>query len=173
MIELGRYLPEIISMVIGSIISLATSWYFYKKTDFPAKVTSAMTDDILFLLVSSRFEADFNYSHKVLKSELPNSKSVPHIVRYWQTEQSIKPGQDIIFIFRIQDTDFDFSHDDGMEIIEMESNVSFAYQRLGHGYYSSVVYCSKTATKGLHTLKINLKDIKGNHHTHLMKFEVL
>lgn len=172
MINVLDALVEIIAFICGSLISLAMSWYFYKKADFPSKVTSAIVEDVLVLLIQNRLGVDFRYHARIPKSELPHDLSVPHILQYWMSDDNVEPGQILHLLFRVEDIDFDFPGPESVEITELESNVSFSSKRQGHGYYWARVNCPRTATPGWHTVKLTLNDTKENTHSHLLKFEV-
>jgi len=164
-------LLEILAFILGSIISLAMSWYFYKKSDFSSRVTSAMAEDVLLLLIQNKLGMDFIFHGKIPGSSLPKNLDTPHILQYWLSNRSVKSGEDLHLLFRVEDTDFDFSGD--VEITEMESHVSYVSKRQGHGYYWCKIGCPKNATPGLHTISLKLKDSKDNEHTHFIKFEVI
>ena len=164
---------EVMAFVLGTLISFAMSWYFFKKADYPSRVSSAMTEDVLSLLIQTKLGIDFNFHEKFPKSALPKELDTPHILHYWVSQKSITAGDKIHLLFRIEDTDFDFPGADNIEITELESNVSFPSKRQGHGYYWCQVNCPHTATAGLHTLRLNLKDAKDNSHSHFIKYEVV
>ena len=144
----------------------------HNKTKFSSQVTSSLADDILLLLVKSNLETEFNYSARVEKSNLPKNLSTPHILEYWLSSISVLAGKKLYLLFRVQDKDFDFSGAENIEIIEMESNVSFTSKREGHGYYSCIINTNKGATIGWHNVKITLVDDKKNTHEHLIKFKI-
>lgn len=173
MISTYDVIIQIISFVLGSLISFAMSWYFYKKADFPSRVTSAMSEDVLLLLIQGKIGIDFNFHGEIPKGEMPKVSTTPHILQYWLSNKSIKSGETVSLLFRVQDTDFDFSGTESVEITEAESNVSFPSKRQGHGYYLCQIRCSQNATPGLHTIIMKLTDAKRNSHTHRIKFEVL
>lgn len=171
MFNIYDVLLEVLAFALGSLISLGMSWYFYKKSDFPSRVTSAMAEDVLLLLIQNKLGIDFLFNGVISKDSLPRNLDTPHILEYWLSSKSIKAGDDLHLLYRVQDTDFDFGGD--IETTEMESHVSYESRRQGHGYYCCKVSCPKNATPGLHTISLKLKDTKGNEHTHFIKFEVL
>jgi hypothetical protein len=173
MINAYDVIVQVISFALGSLISFLMSWYFFKKADYPSKVTSAMTENVLLLLIQGKIGIDFNFQGKIPKDELPKDLTTPHILRYWFSNNKVKPGEVIYLLFRVEDTDFDFSGTENTEITEMESNVSFPAKRQGHGYYLCEINCPKYSTSGLHTLTLKLKDAKGNSHPHFIKFEIV
>jgi hypothetical protein len=172
MINTYDVIIQVASFMLGSLISFLMSWYFYKKADFPSKVTSAMAEDVLVLLIQSKIGVDFNFQGQIPKDEAPKFPTTPHILQYWLSNKISKPSETLHLLFRVEDTDFDFPGVDNIEITEMESTVSFPSRRQGHGYYLCEFNCPKNATPGLHTLSLKLKDVKGNKHTHNIKFEV-
>jgi hypothetical protein len=173
MISTYDVIIQIISFVLGSLISFAMSWYFYKKADFPSRVTSAMSEDILLLLIQGKIGIDFNFHGEIPKNEMPKVSTTPHILQYWLSDKRIKPGETVSLLFRVEDTDFDFPGAENVEITETESNVSFPSKRQGHGYYLCQIHSSQNATPGLHTITMKLTDAKKNSHTHRIKFEIL
>lgn len=173
MIGIYDVIMQITSFVLGSLISFFMSWYFYKKADFPSRVTSAMSEDVLLLLIQNKAGVDFNFQGKILKDEMPKTLTVPHILKYWLSNKAINLGENLHLLFRVEDTDFDFLGAENVEITEMESNVSFPSARQGHGYYSCEIKCPIKATPGIHMLTVKLHDAKNNMHSHIIKFEVL
>lgn len=173
MINAYDVIIQVVSFMLGSLISFWMSWYFYKKADFPSRVTSAMAEDVLLLLIQGKTGVDFYFHGKIPKDESPKVLTTPHILQYWLSNKTIKPGDALRLLFRVEDTDFDFRGPEDIEIIEMESSVSFSSKRQGHGYYLCEINCPKNATPGLHTVRLKLKDGKGNKHAHNIKFEVV
>jgi hypothetical protein len=173
MINAYDVIVQVISFMLGSLISFLMSWYFYKKADFPSRVTSAMAEDVLLLLIQGKIGVDFNFHGDIPKDESPKVLTTPHILQYWLSNKIIKPGEALHLLFRVEDTDFDFPGAENIETTEMESNVSFPSRRQGHGYYLCEINCPKNATPGFHTVSLKLKDVKGNKHTHNIKFEVV
>ena len=86
MIDYYDVLLEVLAFAFGSLISLAMSWYFFKKSDFPSKVTSAMAEDVLSLLIQDKLGIDFVYQARVPKNELPKKLGTPHILQYWLSD---------------------------------------------------------------------------------------
>lgn len=173
MINTYDIIIQIISFILGSLISFIMSWYFFKKADFPSRVTSAMAEDLLLFLIQDKIGVEFNFHNYISKSELPKDSTTPHILQYWLSSRNVKLGKAIHLLFRVEDTAFDFLGANYIEITELESNVSFLTVRQGQGYYLCTVNCPKNATPGLHSLAIKLRDKKGSTHQHLIKFEVV
>lgn len=147
---------QLIGVIIGTVVSFAMSWYFYKKADFPSKVTAEMTENVLLILIQDRLEARLDFEEEVLRTQVPRDLDAPHILRFWLSTRKVKPGESFLVLFRVEDKGLNFLGPESVAVTEVESGVSFPVTRQGHGYYSCRVNCPSSATPGVH-IRSNLQ----------------
>lgn len=165
---------QLIGAIIGTAVSLITSWYFYKKADFPSKTAGAMTESVLAMIIGTRLGIDFTLCHEPDKKDLPKNLDIPHITQFYCDRNNAKPGDTVSFLIRLEDSGFDLDYGDkGVEVIEASSKVGFPVQTQGHGFNICKVQFPLDAIPGNHTIIFNMVDIKKNKFTQTLKFEIL
>ena len=169
---MNSVVDTLVGAVIGTIVSFALSWYFYKKADFPAKVTGEMTENILAMFVQSRLGQNFEFDENVSKDQLPKDLDTPHVIHFWRTAEKLQQGGSAWILFRVEDTGLNFDGAKYVEVTETSSEISFPVTREGHAYYSCKVDFPESAIVGQHTVTFKLTDKKGKSHTHSIKFDV-
>jgi len=163
---------QLIGAVIGTLVSFAVSWYFYKKADLPAKVAGEMVENILFMNIQSRLGERllfYEYPHPVF---LPKDKDAPHIVQFWYSDQAPQQGESVLILFRAVDAGMNFAGSQFIEVTETSSMLSFPVARQGHGYYACRVDFPDNAPPGQHTIAFKLTDSNGKSHTQSIKIDV-
>jgi hypothetical protein len=164
---------QLIGALIGTVVSFVVSWYFYRKADFPSKVTAEMTENVLLMLIQDRLSESFEFNEEAPRTQLPKDLDVPHILHFWLSKKRVKPGESFIALFRVEDTGLNFYGPNIIEVTEVESGVSFPVTRQGHGYYSCQVNCPSNATPGLHAVRFKLTDSEGKSHAQSIKVDVV
>ena len=173
---------QLIGAIIGTIVSFVMSWYFYKKADFPARVTGEMIEDVLAATIQSKFRENFEFVEVPMKNQLPKDKDTPHIIKFLFTTKTPKQGESVLALFRVEDTGLDFGRPKDAPPTEIHPNIivadtsrmgNYPVVREGHGYYSCRIEFPADAFIGEHTVVFRLTDYKGKSHTQFVKFHVI
>ena len=168
---LDTVINQLIGVVIGTISSIAISWYFYKKADLPAKAAGAQLESLLFLFIQQRLGDDLAFNYSPGKSELPKNRDFPHITGFWFSMNEVQQGESVWILFRVVDLGLD--HEPRlMEITEMSSMLNFSANRQGYGYYVCKITFPKNALPGQHKINFKLFDRKNNIHVQALKISV-
>ena len=168
-------LNQLIGALIGTIVSFITSWYFYKKADFPSRTSGEMTETLLAMMIGLKMGVDFNLYKEIPKKDYPKNSDIPHIIRFYTDKNETKSGDSVTMLFRVEDSGFNLEYmgEIGIEVIESSSNVGFPIERQGHGFYSCKVQFPKNALSGSHTIMFNLADKKGYKYSQVIKYVVV
>ena len=173
---------QVIGALIGTLVSFAVSWYFYKKADFPSKVAGEMIENVLAAIIQGKLGDHFNFVELPPKDELPKDRDIPHITQFWFTEKTPKQGQSVLALFRVEDLGMDFGRPANAPETEIRPNIvvtdtssmkNLPVTREGHAYYSCKVDFPDDAVLGQHTVTFKLTDHKGKSHTQSVKFDVV
>ena len=163
---------QVIGALIGTIVSFVVSWYFYKKADYPMRVTGEMTENILAMIIQNKLGENFDFYEVTPKSQLPKDLDVPHITQFWHTTKTPKQCESVLSLFRVKDTGLNFPGPQNVEVAETSSMIRFPVTRQGRGYYSCKVDFPDNATIGQNIVTFKLIDEKGKSHTQFVKFDV-
>ncbi len=165
-------LNQVIGAVIGAIVSIAISWYFYKKADLPAQVANEMIDNILFINIQDRLGEQFlfyDYPHEI---QLPKDQDTPHVAQFWYSTNAPKQGESVLILFRVVDTGRNFGGSQFIEVTDTASMLSFPVARQGHGYYAVKIDFADNALTGQHTITFKLTDRKRKSYTQSLKINL-
>lgn len=157
--------------VIGAIVSLVISWYFYKLADFPTTVAGKMLDDVLSLLVQDRLGITISTQEYATKEHLPRNKDIPHILWFGFTTKTPKQGESVTILFRAQDTGLNLP-DENIIVVDATSGTKFPTKWEGHGYLSCVVEFSRNTSVGNHLIEFHLTDLVKNQHVQSTIFTI-
>jgi len=173
MADVAGVFRDIAAFVAGAVVTALVSWFFYRKADYAAKVTTSLADNILLLMIQSRLGVPFNAPVTLSAKDLPKDLGIPHILHYCLTPGRVNRGQSFHLLLRVRDTGLDLPGSEAVRVRETEHDVRFASAREGHGYYSCNASCPTSATPGIHRLEVQLEDDKGNKNTQFIEFEVM
>lgn len=163
-------LNQVLGAVIGTLTSIAISWYFYKKSDIFNRVADERLRNLERIEIEKKLGKIYEFS---LRFAPPKDLDIPHIYQIWLDKNAIKPGGVCSMLFYVGDNGFNFLGVDGLEVIENTSQLSFPTVRQGHGYYSCEAKFPSNSPSGLHTISFTLKDRKGNINKQSFKIDVL
>ena len=163
---------QVIGALIGTVVSFVTSWYFYKKADFGARVSGEMTENILAMIVQNKLGEDFDINESPPDEQLPKDPDTPHVIEYWFVTKTPVQGESVLALFRIEDTGLDFSGSEYVEVTDTSTEISFPVNRQGHGYYSCKIHFPVNAMPGQHKIEFKLTDRKNKTHKQFVKFDV-
>ncbi|MCU0495005.1 MAG: hypothetical protein MUD01_25740 [Chloroflexaceae bacterium] len=172
---LDTILNQLFGALIGTVASIAVSWYFYKKADFPSKVASGMTENILQMLIMNKLGLTFENYRYIPPEEHPKNTDTPHITEFWWDTHKPKQGDTIAVLFRVQDTGFNFypEAENSIEITDTSTMISFSARREGRAYYFTNIHFPVNSFVGQHTITFKLTDAKRKSYVQSLKFNVL
>lgn len=165
-------LNQVIGAVIGAIVSIAISWYFYRRADLPAQVANEMIDNILFINIQDRLGEQllfYDYPHEI---QLPKDQDTPHVAQFWYSTNAPEQGESVLILFRVVDTGRNFGGSQFIEVTDTASMLSFPVARQGHGYYAVKIDFAVNALIGQHTITFKLTDRKRKSYTQSLKINV-
>ena len=109
----------------------------------------------------------------------PENKDYPHIYFFTTDKISVKQGDTLSILFRIQDEGFNFPFpssseeiNDFIEITDTSNMTMFPAKYIGRTYYFTQINFPENATLGYHKIAFKLTDLKNNSFTQSLKITV-